>query len=350
MQDTKTKSIQDKDFFFDITNRSKMPIQVYIGGRGIGKTYSALRFLSELPADEKWIYMRRTGKEIEACGTDFGNPFKTINRDFGRSILPESGGGGACQFFYNENDPDNPYIVGYGVALSTFAGLRSMDLSDVTYVVFDEFIPERQVKRIKGEGDALLNFYETVNRNRELQGRPPLVLILLSNAINLANPILEALGLIGELENMIEHHEHRRTIPARSLYIERVGRVGVSDAKRDTVLYRLANSDFTEDALSAQFLSADLSTIDKAPNLREFTPYFRFGKWVVFRKDRAFHITESTVTCAKVFPESAGTRVRAFFAPMYRNARAYGDVTFDKYVTQVFFDNVTGYEEITEKI
>jgi hypothetical protein len=35
---------------------------------------------------------------------------------------------------------------------------------------------------------------------------------------------------------------------------------------------------------------------------------------------------------------------------MYRNARAYGDVTFDKYVTQVFFDNVTGYEEITEKI
>lgn len=58
MQDTKTKSIQDKDFFFDITNRSKMPIQVYIGGRGIGKTYSALRFLSELPADEKWIYMQ----------------------------------------------------------------------------------------------------------------------------------------------------------------------------------------------------------------------------------------------------------------------------------------------------
>ena len=351
MQNTQqANSNLDKNFFFDITNRSKMPIQVYIGGRGIGKTYSALRFLTRLPSNEKWIYMRRTGKEIEACGTEFGNPFKTINRDTGSAILPESGGGGACQFFYNESDPDNPYLVGYGVALSTFAGLRSMDLSDVTYVVFDEFIPERQVKRIKGEGEALLNFYETVNRNRELQGRPPLILILLSNAINLANPILEVLGIIGELENMIETHEHRRTIPKRSLYIERVGRVGVSDAKRDTVLYRLANSDFTEDALSAQFLSADLSTIDKNPNLREFTPFFRYGKWVIFRKDRTFHITESTVTCAKQFPESAGTKVRAFFAPMYRNARAYGDVTFDKYVTQVFFDNVTGYEEISEKI
>lgn len=344
-----TESNQDS-FYFDVTNRSKMPFQVYIGGRGIGKTYSALRLLTRLPKDEKWIYMRRTNKEIDACGTEFGNPFKTVNRDCGTAILPESGGGGACQFFYNESDPDNPYLVGYGVALSTFAGLRSMDLSDVTHVVFDEFIPERQVKRIKGEGEALLNFYETVNRNRELQGRPPLQCMLLSNAINLANPILETLGLIGELENMIDHHEHRRTLPARSLYVERVGKVAVSEAKRGTVLYRLANADFTEDALSAQFLSADLSTIDKNPNLREYTPYFRFGKWVVFRKDRTFHITESAVTCAKEFPESAATKVRAFFAPIYRNARAYGDVSFDKYTTQVFFDNVTGYEEITDKV
>lgn len=340
----------DKNFYFDVAGRSKMPFQIYIGGRGIGKSYSALRFLTKLPKDEKWIYMRRTGKEIEACGTEFGNPFKTVNRDFGISILPESGGGGAAQFYYNEDDPDNPYLVGYGVALSTFAGLRSMDLSDVTYVVFDEFIPERQVKRIKGEGEALLNFYETVNRNRELQGRPPLVLILLSNAINLANPILEALGIIGELENMIEHNEHRRTIPSRDLYIERVGKVGVSDAKRDTVLYRLANKDFTEDALSSQFLSADLSTIDKSPNLREFTPYFRYGKWVIFKRDRDYHIMESSVTCGRNFPESAGVKVRLFFAPQYRNARAYGAVTFDKYVTQVFFDSLTNYEEITEKI
>ena len=72
MQNTIVNPTQSKDFFFDITNRSKMPVQVYIGGRGIGKTYSALRFLSEFPADEKWIYMRRTDKEIEACGTDFG--------------------------------------------------------------------------------------------------------------------------------------------------------------------------------------------------------------------------------------------------------------------------------------
>lgn len=330
-----------ENFYFDIKGRSAMPFQVYIGGRGIGKSYSALRQLAlDVPADEKWIYMRRTGKEIEACSTEFGNPFKTINKDFGTLIVPESGGKGAAEYFYNETDEDNPELVGYGVALSTFAGLRSMDLSDVTVTVFDEFIPERQVKRIKAEGEALLNFYETVNRNRELQGRPPMRLILLSNAIDLANPILETLGIISELENMISHHEHRRTIPERGLYIERVGKVGVTNAKEHTALYKLANSDFTNDTLNADFLSADLTTIKKNVNLKEYKPLFRFGEYVVFKSSNSFHVTRSEVTVAKTFPESAGIKVRTFFAPTYRVARAYGNITFSDYPTQVFFDEL----------
>lgn len=334
-----------KEFFFDIKGRSAMPFQVYIGGRGIGKSYSALRELAlSIPSDEKWIYMRRTGKEIEACSTEFGNPFKTINNDFGTLIVPESGGKGAAEYFYNETDEDNPQLVGYGVALSTFAGLRSMDLSDVTITVFDEFIPERQVKRIKAEGEALLNFYETVNRNRELQGRPPMKLILLSNAIDLANPILETLGIIGELENMITHGEHRRTIPERGLYIERVGKVGVTDAKTHTALYKLANADFTNDTLNAEFLSADLTTIKKNVNLKEYRPMFRFGDYVVFKSAKNFHVTRSDITVAKVFPESAGVKVRTFFAPTYRVARSYGNITFDNYTTQVFFDDLFQWE------
>lgn len=334
-----------KDFFFDIKGRSAMPFQVYIGGRGIGKSYSALRELAlGLPEGEKWIYMRRTGKEIEACSTEFGNPFKTINNDFGTLIVPESGGKGAAEYFYNETDEDNPQLVGYGVALSTFAGLRSMDLSDVTITVFDEFIPEHQVKRIKAEGEALLNFYETVNRNREIQGRPPMKLILLSNAIDLANPILETLGIIGELENMITHSEHRRTIPERGLYIERVGKVGVTHAKMNTALYRLANADFTNDTLNADFLSADLTTIKKNVNLKEYRPLFRYGNYVIFKSAKNFHVTRSDITAAKVFPESAGVKVRTFFAPTYRVARSYGNITFENYTTQVFFDHLFQWE------
>ncbi len=334
-------SKEQSNFFFDIRNRSDMPFQVYIGGRGIGKSYSALRDLAvNFPQDEKWIYMRRTGKEIEACSTEFGNPFKTINHDFGTNVVPESGGKGTAEFFYDEKDEDNPKLLGYGVALSTFAGLRSMDLSDVTVTVFDEFIPEAQIKRIKAEGVALLNFYETVNRNRELQGRQPMRLILLANAIDLSNPILETLGIIGELENMITHGEHRRTIPQRGLYIERVGKVGVTSAKRNTALYRLANADFTNDTLNAEFLSADLTTIRKNVNLKEYKPLFRFGQYVIFKSSKNFHVQRSDITVAKVFPESAGIKVRTFFAPTYRVARSYGTITFESYTTQVFFDSL----------
>ena len=215
-----------------------------------------------------------------------------------------------------------------------------MDLSDVTITVFDEFIPERQVKRIKAEGDALLNFYETVNRNRELQGREPMRLILLANAIDLSNPILETLGIISEIENMISHKEHRRTIPDRGLYIERVGKVGVTNAKQHTALYKLANADFTNDTLNADFLSADLTTIKKNVNLKEYKPIFRFGEYVVFKSSSSFHITKSDITVSKVFPESAGVKVRTFFAPTYRVARAYGNISFSDYTTQVIFDDL----------
>lgn len=334
-----------ENFYFDIKGRSAMPFQVYIGGRGIGKSYSALRELAiGMPENEKWIYMRRTGTEIDACATEFGNPFKTINKDFGTLIVPSSGGKSVAKYFYNQIDEDNPILSGYGVALSTFAGLRSMDLSDVTVVVFDEFIPERQVKRMKAEGDALLNFYETVNRNRELQGRPPLKLILLANAIDLANPILETLGIISELENMISHGEHRRTLPERGLYIERVGKVGVTNAKQHTALYKLANADFTNDTLNAEFLSADLTTIKRNVNLKEYKPVFRFGTYVIFKSAKSFHVQKSDITVAKSFPESAGVKVRTFFAPTYRVARAYGNITFADYTTQVFFDDLFQWE------
>ena len=47
-----------ENFYFDIKGRSAMPFQVYIGGRGIGKSYSALRELAtNFPADEKLVQL-----------------------------------------------------------------------------------------------------------------------------------------------------------------------------------------------------------------------------------------------------------------------------------------------------
>ena len=37
-------------------------------------------------------------------------------------------------------------------------------------IIFAEFIPEAHERLIKNEAAALFNFYETINRNRELDG------------------------------------------------------------------------------------------------------------------------------------------------------------------------------------
>ena len=67
------------------------------------------------------------------------------------------------------------------MALSTFGNLRGVDFSDVDMIFFDEFVPQKNARPIKAEAEAFFNLYETVNRNRELDGRPPVRVLMLSN-------------------------------------------------------------------------------------------------------------------------------------------------------------------------
>ena len=66
------------------------PFQIFIGGRGVGKTYSALSGATDPERQDKFIFMRRTQAELDLLlDTDRGeglNPFKPINKDFGRNI------------------------------------------------------------------------------------------------------------------------------------------------------------------------------------------------------------------------------------------------------------------------
>ena len=68
--------------------------------------------------------------------------------------------------------------------------------------IFDEFIPERHERPIKNEGAAFLNAYETMNRNRELQGYKPIQTLCLANANDLGNPIFMELGLVSRAMRM----------------------------------------------------------------------------------------------------------------------------------------------------
>lgn len=336
----------DNSIFYDIRKdcKSDMPFKIIIGPRGCGKTYSVLDYEQEESSEEsKFIYMRRDGTEIDSCSTEYGNPFKALNNDKGYQIkpftIPKFNGFGIA-------DDKSGALIGYGVALSTFASMRSQDFSDVDRIFFEEFIPEKHKRKIKGEGVALLNLYETINRNRELKGEKPVELIMCANGIDLANPILLELGATSIIAKMLANGQRRITIPEKGLYIEVIPKNKVSDAKEDTALYKLASKEFAIDALETTFRGADLEFVKKNVNLRSYKTEFSYGNYVVFSNKEHFYIAESKVPCKIAIPERELQRFKAIFGPRYRILRGMGNIYFDDYVTLALFDKYMDYEVI----
>ncbi len=333
----------DTSKFYDIRKcKSDMPIKIIIGPRGCGKTYSVLDYMQEKSSEEsKFIYMRRDGTEIDSCSSEYGNPFKKLNTDKNYDIHPfqisKFNGFGIAR-------DDDLNVIGYGVALSTFASMRSQDFSDVDRIFFEEFIPEKHKRKIKGEGTALLNVYETINRNRELFGEPPCELIMCANGIDLANPILLELGVTSLIAKMLANKQRRLTVPEKSLYIELIPRTEISDMKKDTVLYRLANKDFITDALDTSFRGSDLEFVKKNVNLRSYKPEFAFSNYVIFSNKEHFYVCNSNVPCKVEMAEREASRLQAMFGPRYRILRAMGKIYFDDYVTLALFDRLLSYE------
>ena len=250
--------------WYDIRSRADKlrAISIVIGGRGIGKSYSSLSYMLEL--GKPFLYLRNTAVQMDECCSAFGNPFKRIGLDTGRSITMKADK--RHYMIYDETD-GAPELIGYGAALSTFENLRGVDLSDVEYCVFDEFIETRRLTF--NQFTAFQGFYETVNRNRELTGSPPLKVILLSNSQTLRNEILAGYGLIQQIVKMIE--TGNRLFITKDLYLE-LPESAVSVAKRDTSNYRLiAGTAAAREALDNEFTRDSFKNVKKQ-NINEYKP------------------------------------------------------------------------------
>lgn len=325
-----------KHNFFDIRNRSEMPFQIFIGGRGIGKTFSALTEISELAENEKFLFLRRQATEIEKLCTDIANPFKAINRVNNRNISVNFNAKLGLGIF-SENEKN----IGYCGALSTFYGLRGIDVEEVVTILFDEFIPEKLARPIKDEGLAFLNLYETVNRNRELLGKPPVKVYFLANSISLNNPILAELGVINVIHSMIMNGKNRYTDKNRGLYIEYITNSPISAEKEATALYKLSGTDsrFNEQALKNRF-DDDTRQVKKV-DLKQFKPLFVYGNCTLYqhKSEAMFHAVMRSVPAQYYFKEYETARLRLLFAPKYRMIIASNACTYDSYSTKIYLDN-----------
>lgn len=313
--------------YFDVREHPYAPFTYFIGPRGAGKTYSALwdnvdRYRE---SGAPFIYLRNTDVQLKECMKETKNPFKRLNADKGWDIRLESDGSSALIWDYTPGiyEDDDGRLMGYAYALSTFRNQRGVDLSDVEHVVFDEFIEKRRLAF--DQADLFFDFYETVARNREMQGKEPLHVRLLSNSQKIGNPILAEHGLIPIIERLLNQKKRRSWLSDNGdIYIELViPDSSFATEKANSVLYRNLSdsSKVKKEALENLFSHDSFAHIGKRP-LQEYTP-------VCIVDDLCFYVHKSN---GSLFVSRVCADVPAFTSldSLVTFRRIYGQRFYDK--------------------
>ena len=253
---------------------------IILTSRGLGKTFG---FLKELRADAlsgkgRFAYVRRMQTQIDICGKAEFNPFKRLNGLYHYDTSVKAISKYSVGFFEQEQ------LLGVGVALSTFGSLRGFDGSDITSVVFEECIPKPGEHRLKHEAELLWDMYETINRNRELEGSPPVKLYCIGNNNTVAADLLMDMGLTERVGRMLSKGIPLYQDRKRSLQLIVIGAQGIVEQKKDTALYRFlgAGSAYTEAALDS-LPAEDYGRSTGSRPLREYRPIVSVGELTVYR-------------------------------------------------------------------
>lgn len=154
-----------------------------IGARGIGKSYGLKkhpirRFLNK---GEQFIYLRRYKDELKKVK----NYFSDIMREFPEHKFEVKG-----REFHIDGK-----LAGWAIPLSSWQSEKSNAYPNVTTIIYDEFIREKDNSGyIPNEVPALLNLMDTVFRDRE-----NVRCVCLSNAVSIVNPYFLYFELVPDI-------------------------------------------------------------------------------------------------------------------------------------------------------
>lgn len=265
-----------------------MPFIFATGARGTGKTYGVFEYSIENAL--QFIYMRRTMAEVEVLWKDESlNPFLPFNRNTGHNIgivRRSKYTGIITERELNSDGTMTPtgQPLGLVVALSTFANLRGFNGLQYKLLFYDEFIPELHVRPIREEHMAFMNVYETVNRNRELEGEPPLLCFCASNANRLDNPLYLGLGLVSKVDRMKREKQLVSVLAKRGILLVNMENSPISKLKEDTALYRMAaGTGFDRMALHNQYIGEEEQGAIGSRPLKEYTPLCAVGEICIYK-------------------------------------------------------------------
>lgn len=326
------------DGWINIEEISKLGcwLNVIVGARQVGKTYGTLKHLCG--QGTKSIYLRRTVDELDLVSSHEDlNPFKPLEAEGYHVDMLKAG---KSMYVWGDADTEDDKRVittqrGIGLALGTIAKMRGFSGGQFTDVLFDEFIPEKTVIRRKGEGDALLNAYTTINGNRELNGQPPLRMWLLANAFDISSEILLSLGLTGEFDRLIRRGEEYTLLDGGVfLAFPRSERVIGKRSKTAMMSYldkHGAGVEFRDMALANSFAYDNTQQV-KPMSLKGMKPLAKIGDMYAYTNSTIIYITNSPHHTGAKYGTTREERTRCqlecpIFRRMYNNNWVYFETT-----------------------
>lgn len=305
-------------------------VEVY-GGRGSGKTYGAFKALLE--HGTTFLYLRRTDTQYKVISNQETSPINSLNRDMGWNYYPYRENDKISSIYdTDENDngkrvpKGNP--VGYFSSVLSFYNVRGVDLSRVEVIVFDEFVAESHVNKKAGEFEALLNLYETVNRNRELKGQSPVKLIMLANTDTVYNPYFVGWKQINTVLRMkragVDYYIH----PQGYYTLIATDNSPISDKKAQTTFYQETKGTSFHDMAIESALDYKPGPQIKPRPIKEYKPWYTMGEVTVYKhKSRPeFYITEFRCGNQPIFEDNKAGKKSQYYFDFRQVLQAYLDI------------------------
>lgn len=267
------------------------PFIIITGGRGTGKTYGTLEVVHNDPGLGT-LYMRSDDAEHKLISKPKFSPFGWHNQDFGWNVQPYNIGDGFAEWKESELDEETGKMVPVGEPIMTscslykIANIRGFNGSDINLIVYDEFNPQKGKRSLVTE-TMFPDAYETICRNRELQGKKPTKALMLSNANRLDNPIFRGYNLMDVAEKLANKVKETNEVQIymskqRGICLMMFPETEISKKKKGTALYRATgDSDYGKMALDNEF-SFDKPTRIRSESLKGYERVFRtwsFGVW-----------------------------------------------------------------------
>lgn len=323
--------------------------------RGPGKTYSTLRMMIE--DDYRFMFMKRTNDDIDMLCASAGNrrlnfdisPFVPLNRDFGWNIKPVKIQKGLAGF-YRCDEENNPAgcPLGYAVSLNIAGDVKGFDLSECDYMIFDEFIPKPYERVSRKEGDALLDIYMTVRRDRLQRGRPDLKLVCLANATSINNPtfnILEVVDTVAEMDVANQEYFYSE----RGIMLHKIPATDIAPEDKQGIELAMEGTEWADMAFGGNFAYDDFSNV-KHNRIKGYTPVcgiiYKRKTFYVYMKNGNFYMTYAKAPKAPVYDLNTENDQKRFFydyQATLRNACINDRMKFEKYT---MYDLIINYKKI----